>query len=75
MGMAESDSSTISLLGYIFQVGLCEEVIKILPVFAYILVYRKKADPLKAVLIGIFSGLGFAAFENMTYGIQGNGNC
>ncbi len=68
MGMAESDSSTISLLGYIFQVGLCEEVIKILPVFAYILVYRKKADPLKAVLIGIFSGLGFAAFENMTYG-------
>ena len=29
---------------------------------------RNAASPLVAILVGIFSGLGFAAFENMSYG-------
>lgn len=68
ISMASSKSGLTSLLGFIFQVGICEELVKIVPVVAYLLWKRKKADPIAAVLIGIFSGLGFAAFENMHYG-------
>lgn len=50
------------------QVGICEEFVKIIPLVAYLLWKRKAADPLAAVLIGVFSCLGFAAFENMDYG-------
>ncbi|MCA9007857.1 MAG: DUF4339 domain-containing protein, partial [Planctomycetaceae bacterium] len=59
ISMASSKSGLTSLLGFIFQVGVCEELIKIIPVLAYLLWKRKKADPIAAVLIGIFSGLGF----------------
>jgi len=66
--MSASDSGVTSLLGYILQVGLCEEFVKIIPVLAYLFFKKKAANPLTAILIGIFSGLGFAAFENMRYG-------
>jgi len=68
LGLSESESGFTSLIGYIFQVGICEELTKILPVFAYLAWMRKQANPLGAILIGVFSGLGFAAFENMGYG-------
>lgn len=66
--MASSDSGVKSLLGYVFQVGVCEELTKLLPVLMYLFWKRRQASPLNAILIGIFSGLGFAAFENMSYG-------
>ena len=66
--MASSKSGFTSLIGFVFQVGICEEFIKCIPVFAYLLWKGRQADPLGAVLIGVFSGLGFAAFENMDYG-------
>lgn len=56
-----------SLIGFIFQTGLCEEGLKILPVLAYLLWKRRQASPTMILLIGIFSGLGFAAFENLQY--------
>ena len=66
--LSDSESGFTSLMGYIFQVGVCEEFVKIIPVLAYLAWMRKKANPLSAILIGVFSGLGFAAFENMGYG-------
>ena len=66
--MASSQSGVTSLIGFVLQVGVCEELIKIVPVVLYLLWKRKEADPIGAVLIGVFSGLGFAAFENVSYG-------
>ena len=66
--MAFSQSGVTRLLGFVFQVGICEELIKIIPVVGYLAWKRKAADPIAAVLVGVFSGLGFAAFENMDYG-------
>jgi len=68
VNLTNSESGMTTLLGYVFQVGLCEEFIKIIPVLAYLAWKRKQANPLEAILIGVFSGLGFSAFENMSYG-------
>lgn len=68
--MSASSSGITSLIGFVFQVGICEEIVKSFPVIAYLIKKGKQADPLSAVLIGVFSGLGFAAFENMSYGEQ-----
>ncbi len=65
--MPSSKDLFISLFGYVVQVGVCEELIKFLPVLIYVLWKRSQADPFTIVLLGIFSGLGFAAFENLGY--------
>jgi RsiW-degrading membrane proteinase PrsW (M82 family) len=65
--LAGSNNKIMSLFGFIFQVGLCEEICKILPVVGYLIVYRTKVSPTMILLIGLFSGLGFAAFENIQY--------
>lgn len=70
LNMASSSSGVTSLIGFVFQVGICEEILKCIPVIAYLLFKGRQADPLGAVLIGVFSGLGFAAFENMDYGVK-----
>lgn len=56
------------LLGSILHTGVWEESIKILPVIIYLGWKQRKAQPLMIILIGVFSGLGFAAFENIQYG-------
>jgi RsiW-degrading membrane proteinase PrsW (M82 family) len=63
-----SPNQTVSLVGFVFLVGVGEELCKAVPVVAYLLWKRSEADPLTIVLVGVFSGLGFAAFENLTYG-------
>jgi RsiW-degrading membrane proteinase PrsW (M82 family) len=68
-GLIQSDHSTVKLIGFICHVGLWEEVTKSLPIIVYLAWFRRKADPYTALLVGVFSGLGFAAFENMGYGI------
>jgi RsiW-degrading membrane proteinase PrsW (M82 family) len=65
MALPGSTSYLVSLFGFVFQVGVCEELCKFLPVIGYILWKRSKADPMTIVLVGVFSGLGFAAFENV----------
>jgi RsiW-degrading membrane proteinase PrsW (M82 family) len=67
LSMCHSENYVISLLGFLFQVGLWEESCKILPVVAYLLWKRRNADPKVCILIGVFSGLGFAVFENLDY--------
>jgi hypothetical protein len=64
--LAASPNPVVSLIGFVFQTGICEELCKIIPVAAYLAWKRRKADPKVAILIGVFSGLGFAAFENLS---------
>ena len=65
--MADSTNLFTMIVGCVLQTGLCEELCKIVPVLAYLLWKRSAARPLTIVLVGVFSGLGFAAFENMQY--------
>ncbi|MDR3183355.1 MAG: PrsW family intramembrane metalloprotease, partial [Planctomycetaceae bacterium] len=73
LGLCESPNIVFSLLGFVFQVGICEELCKILPVLLYIIWKRKQSSPMMMLLIGVFSGLGFAAFENVSYTYQNMG--
>ncbi len=68
LNMADSRNPFISLLGFVFQVGICEELIKSLPVFIALRWFKKDISALSLITIGVFSGLGFAAFENLQYG-------
>jgi len=71
VGMSEHSNLIVSLFGCIFQVGLCEELCKIMPVLLYLIWKRKNAKPMMMLTIGVFSGLGFAAFENIIYALNG----
>jgi RsiW-degrading membrane proteinase PrsW (M82 family) len=66
--LSESETGFVRLLGFVFQVGVCEELCKAAPVIVYLFWKRGQAVASTAILIGVFSGLGFAAFENMDYG-------
>ncbi len=57
----------VKLAGSILHTGLLEELCKILPVLIYLNLKKWYANSKPAILIGIFSGLGFAAFENLHY--------
>jgi len=70
MNMPEHRDPIIRLFGSIFQTGLWEELCKIMPVVLYLIWKREHAQPMMMVLIGVFSGLGFAAFENVHYAIM-----
>ena len=67
MEKAHSSNTLINLFGFVIKIGILEELCKIAPVIAYIVWKRSKARPLTIVLIGVFSGLGFSAFENLEY--------
>jgi RsiW-degrading membrane proteinase PrsW (M82 family) len=68
--MSNSENNPlIRLFGFIFQVGFCEELCKIMPAVFYLIWKRKKASPMMMILISVFSGLGFAAFENAGYAL------
>lgn len=68
MEMVKSDNAIVRLLGYVLFVGVWEEFCKLLPVLIYIAWKHKSVNPIVMIEIGIFSGLGFAAFENVSYG-------
>lgn len=55
------------LLANIFGVGLCEELVKALPVFVYFM-GRKRIRWYECCAIGMASGLGFGLVEAFTYG-------
>jgi RsiW-degrading membrane proteinase PrsW (M82 family) len=65
--LANSENIVSSLIGFVTFVGLWEEMFKMLPVFIYLAWKRRAAAPLTIILVGAFSGLGFAAFENLMY--------
>jgi len=70
LNMPDHSNPIIQLFGCIFQTGLWEEICKILPVILYLIWKREHAQPMMMVLIGVFSGLGFAAFENVHYAVM-----
>lgn len=55
------------LLANIFGVGLCEELVKALPVFVYFM-GRKRIRWHECCAVGMASGLGFGLVEAFTYG-------
>ncbi|MDR1383787.1 MAG: PrsW family intramembrane metalloprotease [Planctomycetaceae bacterium] len=70
MRITEHDNLILSLLGFIFGVGICEELCKIAPVGIYMIVMlicQKKPSLTMILLIGVFSGLGFSVYENKQY--------
>ncbi|MGL6225181.1 MAG: PrsW family intramembrane metalloprotease [Thermoguttaceae bacterium] len=67
LNLPDSPHVILRLFGSIFQTGLWEELCKIIPVVLYLLYKRTKCNPTMLLLIGVFSGLGFAAFENILY--------
>lgn len=70
MSLADSKNALVSLFGYVFQVGIWEELCKILPVLLYVgwrKLRKKERSPSEILIIGVFSGLAFAAFENVEY--------
>jgi protease PrsW len=66
--MPDSQNTLVSLFGFIFQVGVWEEALKALPLLIVIRVMKLNLKPIHLVTVGVFSGLGFAAFENLHYG-------
>lgn len=67
MQLRLSPNLIVMTIGSIVVTGFTEEFCKIVPVLVYIAWRRQNANPLTIVLVGVFSGLGFAAFENMAY--------
>lgn len=61
-----SNGFLLSMLGFTFGVGLCEELCKALPLLVH---YRKKAtlDVRGAVAWGLATGIGFGVSEGITY--------
>lgn len=68
LAMPDSQNPFVSFLGFILQVGVWEETVKALPVLVLLRWQKESIGPLQFVTIGVFSGLGFAAFENLHYG-------
>lgn len=70
MELSHSENSIVCLIGFVFQVGIWEELCKILPVLLYVgwkKMRRSDFSPSEVLTIGVFSGLAFAAFENIEY--------
>ncbi len=68
--MPSSRNLLVSLLGYVFRVGVWEELCKALPLIIYLTWqarHKRPLDSFEIVFIGVASGLGFATFENMEY--------
>ena len=65
--LPESENLILGLVGSVLHTGVTEELCKILPVLILIFWKGSEVKPLDIVLIGVFSGLGFAAFENVDY--------
>jgi len=64
-GLSVSENPVASLIGYVGQVGPWEEAVKIAPVVFAILVFRRRLNHMDIVMLGVASGLGFAALENL----------
>lgn len=57
------------LIGFIFGVGVLEELCKALPVYLFLLRPRKLNEPLTGAFYGAMSGLGFAIAEGGSYSL------
>lgn len=67
VSLPESAGLAGRFVGFIAQVGLLEEAAKAVPVAILAIALRRRLNQADVVLLGLFSGLGFAAFENLSY--------
>lgn len=66
-GMALSNDPWLRLLGFLFGVGVLEEVSKALPLLFGIFVLKKGGTPYDVIFIGIVCGLAFGVAESLGY--------
>jgi protease PrsW len=67
---ATNSSSVVSnLIGYIFGVGILEELCKGFPIYLFLLKPGKLKEPLTPAFYGAMSGLGFAIAEGVHYSL------
>jgi RsiW-degrading membrane proteinase PrsW (M82 family) len=60
------------VIGFIFGVGIFEELMKLIPVYFFIKYSREPLLPQTVVFYGLISGIGFGVFEGVVYQIGVN---
>lgn len=65
--LTESSSIFEQLIGYVFGVGLLEEIIKALPIYFIAKYSKEPLIPQTLVFYGLISGTGFGASEGVLY--------
>jgi RsiW-degrading membrane proteinase PrsW (M82 family) len=71
--MTEEDNALFKrVFGFIFGVGIFEELIKLIPVYFFIKHSKEPLLPQTVVFYGLISGIGFAVFESVVYQIGVN---
>lgn len=71
--LIDDDNSFINqVIGFIFGVGIFEELIKLIPVYFFIKHSKEPLLPQTVVFYGLISGIGFGVFEGVVYQISVN---
>jgi RsiW-degrading membrane proteinase PrsW (M82 family) len=65
--LTESGNWVFKLIGYIFGVGLCEELVKAIPILLLIRRANEPYIPQSLVFYGLMSGIAFGVFEGVQY--------
>ena len=60
----------VELLGYVFGVGVREELTKAIPLFLMAWLTTRMQNPVSGLVLGMMSGVGFAIAENVFYVFQ-----
>lgn len=68
----EGNSFSNRIIGFIFGVGIFEELIKLIPVYFFIKYSKEPLLPQTVVFYGLISGIGFGVFEGVIYQISVN---
>jgi RsiW-degrading membrane proteinase PrsW (M82 family) len=63
-------SLALRYLGFTFGVGMREEMFKAVPLFALAVLTTRMRNPVNGLVLGMMSGVGFAAAENVYYVFQ-----
>jgi len=67
-----SENIILRLFGYILGVGLCEELVKALPLFLILNKTKEPYIPQSMVFYGLMSGIAFGVFEGVQYQLTVN---
>ncbi len=68
----EGNSFVNQVIGFVFGVGVFEELVKLLPVDLFLKYSKEPLLPQTVVFYGLISGIGFGVFEGVIYQINVN---
>ncbi len=68
----EGNSFVNQVIGFVFGVGVFEELVKLLPVYLFLKYSKEPLLPQTVVFYGLISGIGFGVFEGVIYQINVN---